>query len=144
MGLNDHLNDKDGSSRKRGKQSKPLATQAKDPEKRFTAQWAGYVNVELTRDDKDEFWKWYEKGMLWEDLASNLEMGRKFSFYIDEKDGSAVASVFERDTQSPNAGLTVTMRGREAMSALARVVWVVSWRLGAVWKAARPMDDLDW
>lgn len=103
----------------------------------WTATFDGYVNYEWTDADKEAFIIWTGENNFWDIRATQTNLGRKFSISFDPKQSCYIATCFERDAKSPNAGLCVSARGRELEMAEWRILFLVNSLMGANWKNGR-------
>lgn len=108
------------------------------------AQFRGYVNLNLTDEQKGVFAAWLETSALWETLEAAVADGVNLSLKLDPKGGGCLASATQRRPGSPNAGLVVTARGRDAWTAWGRVLYCLT-VLGHKerWEDTQPMADPD-
>lgn len=90
------------------------------------AEFRGYVNLELSDEQKSAFEAWAQSQAYWEALEGFVSTGVNLSLKREQKHGGYLASATQRDPSSPNAGLVVTARGREATVALGRVLFCLT------------------
>ena len=126
-------NGKERSSRKPGKVAS-----------RVDAPFRGYINVQLTPEEKLVWSSWAATPDVWDALSAQVARGVNFSVKLDPKGSNSLASATQRDGSSVNAGLCVTARGADAGVALSRVVFI----LGVLdreesWEATQPIADPD-
>lgn len=92
----------------------------------FDAQFRGYVNLNLTDEQKVIFEKWSASEALWETLAFQVADGVNLALRYEPKSEGFLASGTQRRGASPNAGLCVTARGREPWIAFARLLYCLA------------------
>lgn len=90
------------------------------------AAFRGYINVNLSDDQKAAYEKWSASGSLWEALEFNVASGVNLSLKADPRSDGFLASATQRNPSSPNAGLVVTARGGAAVVAWGRVLYVLT------------------
>lgn len=110
----------------------------------YDADFLGYINVALTQDQKTTYEKWVSSASYWETFSATVADGVQLSVKIDPKSGGFIASATQRRTDSPNAGLVVTARGREPEVAFGRLLFTLAY-LGRAekWTDLQPMADPD-
>lgn len=125
-------------------------SKGKPKEKQLTldgmnAAFVGFVNVDLTDDDKKTFSKWVEQVSFGEALQLHIDDGCVISIKVDQRSGGYSAAATQRRESSVNAGLCINMRAGEPVRALQRLIFVLSAVVGGDWKlyAASGEDD-DW
>lgn len=89
----------------------------------YDAAFVGYINLQLTDDEKSAFPAWFESASFWPAFSNIVEAGVNISVKIEQKSGGFLASGTQRLNASPNAGLVVTARARDASTALGRLVF---------------------
>lgn len=90
--------------------------------KRFKVPFSEFrfVRIELTEQEKNSYRQLLESGEFDEiPLDEWLASSYKVSLSADGEGGGVVASITSVYSDSPNAGLVLTARGRSAVSALA-------------------------
>jgi len=92
----------------------------------FDAPFIGYINLNLTDEDKARFDEWARSASVWEVLEFQVGDGVNLSLKIDPKSAGYIASATQRRVSSPNAGLVVTARARVAETALLRVLFCLA------------------
>lgn len=102
-----------------------LAISAEDNRRKFKAEWRGYVNFRPTEEHKANFAAWSAEVDFADILRDSAAKGEKLSSYWDERNASFVASIFVRDEDSVNAGLILTARGIDPITAIYRVFYFV-------------------
>ena len=110
--------DTDGPQRSPSKQGKVDALD--------NAEFRGYVNLNLSEDEKERYPAWAASGAYWEALEGFTEAGVNLSLKRERKTGGFLASGTQRAADSPNAGLCVTARGRDASTALGRLLFCLT------------------
>lgn len=108
------------------------------------AAFRGYVNVQLTEDQKAAYVPWSESASLWEVLEASVSDGVQFSLKLDPKGHGYLAAATQRRNSSPNAGLVVTARGSSAGTAWGRLLFILAY-LGHTerWEQTQPVSDPD-
>lgn len=91
----------------------------------WDAQFNGFVNVTLSKDDKEHFAVWTETIDYDERKSVHLRLGRKFTTSYDLKQQCFMCLVFERDSQSPNAGKMISARGQSPSIAEWRLLFIL-------------------
>lgn len=90
------------------------------------AEFRGYVNLALSDEQKSAYEAWSQSQAYWEALEGFVSSGVQLSLKRELKQGGYLASATQRDPKSPNAGLVVTARGREATVAFGRVLFCLT------------------
>lgn len=90
------------------------------------AAFVGYINLQLSDEQKSAFDSWINSAAPVEQLEAFTGDGINFSLKVDRRSGGFLASATQRRADSPNAGLCVTARAREAHVAFWRVVYCVT------------------
>lgn len=96
-----------------------------EPQKRYTAQWRAFVNVQLSTHDKEGFVTWANENNFFDVMDAHTALGRKFSVNLDPKGNCYTAFVLERDVLSPNAGLMLSARANSSSMALWRLLYIL-------------------
>lgn len=112
MGMNDRV-EKAPKRRKNGTGGKEA----------YDAAFVGYINLSLSDEEKSSFDAWAESASFWEALEVFPADGVHLSLKVDTRSGGYLASGTQRRSTSPNAGLVVTARAREAAKALGRLLF---------------------
>lgn len=128
--------DKNGKD-KPARKSVELATQ-------YDAPFRGYVNLQLNDVEKALWEKWSASASVWEVLEASVADGVQISIKLDPKGAGYLASATQRRNNSPNAGLVVTARGKDAGIAWSRVLYCLA-VLGRKerWEDTQPVADPD-
>jgi hypothetical protein len=105
---------------------------------RLKAEFRGYVNFEWTDAQKEAFAVWALEFDFWSQLNAQTERGRKISVGYDAYHHCQVASCFERDIASPNAGYICTARGVDSSTAISRLLYLISELMPDEW--AKPQQ----
>lgn len=92
----------------------------------YDAVFVGYINLQLTDDQKSNFDSWVASASPNEALDAFTGDGVNFSLKFEPKSGGFLASATQRRVGSPNAGLCVTARASAAELAFWRVVYCVT------------------
>lgn len=110
----------------------------------YDAVFRGYVNLNLTGEQKVAFDSWADSSSPWEALEAHVADGINISVKIDPKSSGYIASATQRRVDSPNAGLVVTARAAAASKALLRVLFcLVILSHAERWESLAPMSDPD-
>jgi hypothetical protein len=112
--------------------------------KEYDAPFRGYVNLQLADADKVAWEKWSASASVWEVLEASVGDGVNIALKLDPKGQGYLASATQRRADSPNAGLVVTARGKEAGVAFTRVLYCLA-LLGRKerWEDTQPVADPD-
>lgn len=112
--------------------------------KGYDAPFRGYINLNLTDEQKAAWAVWSESASFWVQLAAFVADGINLAVKIDPKGTGALASATQRSQASENAGLVVTARGSDAAVALSRVVYcLVVLGHKKRWEDTQPVADPD-
>lgn len=129
--------DTDGSSSKSARKPSSVGES-------YDAVFRGYINLDLTAEQKESFPAWCEGGSPWEVLEASVSDGVNISLKIEPKSGGFIASATQRRVNSPNAGLVVTARAGDAGKALFRLLFcLVILSHAERWEQLSPMKDPD-
>lgn len=108
------------------------------------AAFRGYINLQLSDAQKEAYVKWSASASLWEALEFHTGDGVNLSLKLDPKGGGFLASATQRRATSPNAGLVVTARGRDATTAWGRVLYCLTVLSHAErWEDMQPLASPD-
>lgn len=91
----------------------------------WNAEFVGYINPELTEDEKETYDAWAASEGFWEALEAFPDDGINLSLKKEPKTGGFLASGTQRRPDSPNAGFVVTARGGAASTALGRLLFTL-------------------
>lgn len=110
----------------------------------LSSDWRGYINVDLTPQQKEQFDDWYHSGAGWETLHEAAAAGCVVTVKRDGAGSGFLGSVTQRTLGHANVGLSVTARSSEAWKALMRALFLVA-VLGVEsdWAAKAPPSDPD-
>ena len=113
-------------------------------ERKNEAKFVGYVNFEWSDVQKEAFGIWVLKFNFWDELNAQTAKYRRISVGWDTYHQCYVASAFERDTDSPNAGYICTARGVDAATAVSRLLFLISELMPDEWvkPQSKPKQDL--
>lgn len=92
----------------------------------YDAAFRGYINLNLSEAQKAAYDTWAGSASLWEALEFHTGDGVNLSLKLDPKGAGFLASATQRRVSSPNAGLVVTARGRDATTAWGRVLYCLT------------------
>jgi hypothetical protein len=108
------------------------------------AAFRGYINLSLSDAEKAEWAAWSTTPDVWECFNAQVASGINLAVKREKGGELFVASATQRDPTSPNAGLVVTARGRDAGIALTRVLWcLVVLSRSERWEDTQPVSDPD-
>lgn len=108
------------------------------------AEFRGYVNLNLSDEQKSTYDAWAASASIWEALEAHTSDGVHLSLRLDPKGTGYLASATQRRASSPNAGLVVTARGRDAGTAWGRVLFcLVILGRKERWEDTQPVADPD-
>lgn len=108
------------------------------------AAFRGYINLSLSDEEKAAWSVWSVTADVWDCLVAQVASGINVSVKREKGGENFVASATQRDATSPNAGLVVTARGRDAGIAFTRVLYcLVVLSRQESWEATQPMADPD-
>jgi len=112
--------------------------------KGYDAPFRGYINLNLSDEQKTAWLTWSEGSSFWVQLDAFVASGVNIAIKVDPRGQGFLASATQRSEASPNAGLVVTARGRDASVALSRVVYCLV-LLGHKerWEDTQPLADPD-
>lgn len=106
----------------------------------------GFVNVDLTKEQKKAFSVWYDDNLMWDALHKLVMEGYRFSAKYEEKNDSVACYLQTDNPDSDNIGLVLSMRAEFTHKAVARTVYVATQILPPVWDAPKKRfdDGDDW
>jgi hypothetical protein len=108
------------------------------------AAFRGYINLQLSADQKAAYEDWSGSASLWEALQGFCSDGVNLSLKLDPRSEGYIASGTQRRESSPNAGLVVTARARDAGTALGRLLFSLTILSHAErWEDMQPIADPD-
>lgn len=108
------------------------------------APFRGYINLNLTGEQKAAFAAWSQGEAAWNALEYHTSDGVNTSLKWVAKEGCFLASATQRRADSPNAGLVVTARGSGALLAFMRVLFCLDiLSQGERWEDTQPLADPD-
>lgn len=133
---------KNDYANKNGKQN--TARKPSSVGEKYDAPFRGYVNVNLSPEQKETYVAWSNSESFWDWLQSSVEDGVNLSLKLDPKGSGYLGSATQRRSSSPNAGLVVTARGDTAAKALGRTLFCLA-ILGQKerWEDTAPVADPD-
>lgn len=108
-----------------GPQQKRKGTQRRGTENKFGSEWKGFVDIDLSADDRAGISELVQSGRFdaFEFVAGLLEAGYKFSLAGDVEHNSVVATATGRGSLNENEGYALSGRGPDAVGALASLYW---------------------
>jgi len=110
---------------------------------KLNAEWKGYINYEWSDAAKERFAVWLDETNIFDELNSHTAKGRKFAQGFDAYHKCMLATCFERDAKSVNAGYIVTARGSDAATALARLLYLISEEMPHEWSKPSAIANED-
>lgn len=136
MGRKDGSDSDGGSTRKSTKRSEVGGVD--------DAIFRGYINYNLSDEQKSAYPTWAASGSYWEALQGFTEAGVNLSLKRERKSGGFLASGTQRDPASVNAGLCATARARNAADAMGRLLYVLTLLSRSDrWEDVQPLADPD-
>lgn len=110
----------------------------------YDAPFRGYINLNLSDEQKVAYDTWAGSASLWEALEYHVGSGVNLSLKLEPKSGGFLASATQRNGDSVNAGLVVTARGKDAVTAWGRVIYCLTILSHAErWEDIQPLADPD-
>lgn len=107
-------------------------------------QYGTFVRIELSAEDKRELaQREFDPGRVFDQLHALVEVGYKFSLALQQDQSSYIASLYDRDDESPTKGYTLTGRGRSVPNAVAALLYKHYDLLDGIWPAANG-PDVEW
>jgi hypothetical protein len=117
---------------------------SKTDEPAFNAPFRGFINVQLTEEQKAGLDAWLQTDAPWRVLETMASSGVGIAVKLDPKSAGFMASATQRNEQSTNAGLVVTTRGKSAYVSLMRLLFTLAYLSTAGrWEDVQPMADPD-
>lgn len=110
------------------------------PKYQNNTSFRGFVNVELTKEQRDAFSHWFDASLFWDAVHAFIMDGYKFSLKYEPKNETIACYMQTDNPDSPNSGLVLSMRHEFAWKAIARTVYVADAVLGEVWDAPQRVD----
>lgn len=108
------------------------------------AAFRGYINVPLSDEQKRNHDEWAASASMWERFSDEVASGVNISIKRERDKGSFLASATQRDSGSPNAGLVVTARAKDAPTALTRLLFILTvLSHHPRWEETQPLADPD-
>jgi len=110
----------------------------------YDAAFRGYINLNLSDEQKASYATWSESASPWDVFAAAVEDGVNIAVKRDPKGDGYLASATQRREDSPNAGLVCTARAKEPSLAWGRLLFILA-LLGhnPSWEETQPMADPD-
>ena len=110
----------------------------------YDAPFRGYINLNLSDEQKATYVAWSETASPWETFAVMVEDGVNIAVKRDPKGEGYLASATHRREDSPNAGLVVTARAKEPSLAWGRLLFILAvLSRHARWEDTQPVADPD-
>jgi hypothetical protein len=110
----------------------------------YSADFRGYINVTLSPEQKAVFDEWRLSSSLWETYTASVQDGVNIAVKIDPRSEAFLASATQRREASENAGLCVTARARDPVTALERLLFVLAYLSRSErWEDIQPLADPD-
>lgn len=126
-----------------GPANKPATKQDK-VDRSYDAVFRGYINLNLSEQQKAAFVPWSEGASPWDALEAHVMDGINISLKLEAKSGGFLASATQRRTDSQNAGLVVTARGGTASVAFLRLLFSLTFLAHAErWEDLQPLANPD-
>lgn len=128
--------DSDGKSKPAGKPGKVGTVD--------DAAFRGYINVDLTADEKARYPSWAVPETVFAVFEAAVACGVNVSVKRERKVDGFLASATQRDPGSVNAGLCVTARAKEAVSSFGRLMFILDiLTRSESWEDTAPMANPD-
>lgn len=131
----------------KGKATRPETNAAQSNHKPSTtdASFKGWVNVDLSPNDKEQFVEWQAHEDWGGIMNVHMTRGITYSVKYDADNECYLAKAFHADKEHVSGGYAVTMRARDGVTAFARCVYVVECVLPVDWSAhAVKQKRQDW
>lgn len=110
----------------------------------YDAAFRGYINLNLTDEQKEAWSSWAETSHPAAWLESAVADGVNIALRLDAKSGGFLASATQRREDSPNAGLCCTARARDPHAALSRLLYCIALLSeGETWEKVQPLANPD-
>lgn len=110
----------------------------------WNAEFRGYINLNLSEEQKAPFEAWSQSASFWEALDFHTSDGVNLSLKYVPSEKCYLASATQRRETSPNAGLVVTARAGDAAKALGRVLFCLAILSHAArWEDVQPLASPD-
>jgi len=110
----------------------------------YDAPFRGYINLNLSDEQKAGYGSWSESASLWDIFSSVVEDGVNIAIKKDPKGEGYLASATQRREDSPNAGLVCTARAKEPSLAWGRLLFILAiLSHHERWEDTQPMADPD-
>jgi len=110
----------------------------------YDAPFRGYINLNLSAEQKAAFGAWADGASPFEVLERSLASGIGIAVKRDPKGAGFLASATQRAENSPNAGLVVTARAAGGWVALARCLFCLAvLDHSERWEDVQPLADPD-
>lgn len=111
---------------------------------RYAAPFSGWCNYTPKDDDREAFERWYEAGLFYVALEDTILNGLKYSLTYQWDESCFIATAFQRDAESVNAGVMISARSSDAHRALCKLVWTILILLPAEWPLAGRGRTAEW
>jgi len=110
----------------------------------YDAPFRGYINLNLSADEKAGYDEWAAGSTLWDVLDVQAADGVNLAVKVDPKGDGFLASATQRRAASVNAGLVVTARGKTPTVAWGRLLYCLAiLSRSESWEETQPMADPD-
>lgn len=111
---------------------------------RGDAAFRGYINLDLNKEEKAAYTKWATPETVFAVFALAVADGVQVATKPDPKQDGFLASATQRRTTSVNAGLCVTARAADPITAFGRLMYLLSiLARQESWEATQPMANPD-
>jgi len=115
------------------------------PGKREKVDWQGYINVNLTPQEKKEFDNWAQTADLWAvSIPNALSSGYTLSINEDTYNNAYAAGLYCIDPDSESAGWKLSIRGKLPDVALYRLFFVHEVVLDRDWRSVQGRNVDTW
>lgn len=109
----------------------------------YDATFRGFINLNLSDAHKREFPPWVAATDVGEVLSRHCTDGVVVSIKVDTRSGGFMASGTHRRASSVNAGLAVTARASDPVTAFHRLLYMLEILPSDGWEKMQPMADPD-
>lgn len=108
------------------------------------APFRGYINLNLSADEKAAYQAWATPDVVFGTFERAVVGGVNVSVKIDPRGAGVLASATQRRSSSVNAGLCVTARAGDAVTAFGRLMYLLNiLERAESWEATQPMAEPD-
>lgn len=110
----------------------------------YDAPFRGYINVNLSDEQKSNYLAWAQTESPWDVFGAACADGVNIAIKYNPKERCFLASATQRREASPNAGLVCTARAREPQVAWGRLLFILAvLSHHERWEDTQPIADPD-